>query len=102
MSELLPTSLPSLHCCLAVLTNHGWSQDTHNQCSANLGLLENILLEPYMFLTGHKAEHPTYSGSNVYSMVLAYIRIASQFRAIMYSSSRATWLIKSCAVGGSD
>jgi len=92
MCELLPTSLPSLRCCLAVLTNHGWSQDTHKQCSANLGLQENIVLEPYMFLTGDEAEHPTYPGSNVYSMVLAYIRIAAQFSAIMNSSSRATWL----------
>jgi len=92
LCELLPTSLPSLHCCLAVLNNHGWTKDTHRQCSTNLGLQENIMLEPYMFLTGEEAESPTYPGSKVYTMVLSYIRLASQYHAIMNSSTRATWL----------
>lgn len=92
LCELLPTSLPSLHCCLSVLNNHGWTKDTHKQCSTNLGLQENIMLEPYMFLTGEEAEHPTYPGSTVYSMVLSFIRLAAQYNAIMNSSTRATWL----------
>jgi len=92
LCELLPTSLPSLHCCLAVLNNHGWNKDTHRQCSTNLGLQENIMLEPYMFLTGEEAENPAYPGCTVYTMVLSYIRLASQYHAIMNSSTRATWL----------
>jgi len=91
LCELLPVSLPSLRCCLAVLSQ-GWTPDTHKQCSASLDLQENIMLEPYMFLTGEEPEHPTYPGSNVYSLVLVYIRLAAQFSAIMNSPAKATWL----------
>jgi len=90
--ELLPVAIPSLRCCLAVLNTHGWTPDTHKQCSTDLCLLENIMLEPYMFLTGEEPEHPTFPGSNVYVMVLAFIRMSSQFNAVMNSSAKSTWL----------
>eukprot|EP00092_Neocalanus_flemingeri_P009855 GFUD01010622.1.p1 GENE.GFUD01010622.1~~GFUD01010622.1.p1 ORF type:complete len:482 (+),score=150.92 GFUD01010622.1:370-1815(+) len=92
LCELLPVSLPSLRCCLAVFSSHGWTPDSHKQCSASLSLQENLMLEPYMFLTGDEPEHPTFPGSNVYSMVLAYVRLAAQFNDIMNSPARATWL----------
>jgi len=92
LCELLPCGLPSLRCCLAALLSHGWTFDTHKQCSSSLGLSSPILLEPYCFLTGPVPESPTYPGSKVYSLVLAYTRLQAQHTALTTSSARQTWI----------
>merc|ERR1719391_1886830 len=45
-----------------------------------------------MFLTGEVLEEPLFPGSKIYSLILAYIRLASQFGAIYNSPARNTWL----------
>ena len=53
----------------------GWTLETHKSCSCSLGLSSPLLLEPYCFLTGPQPETPTFPGSLVYSLVLAYTRL---------------------------
>ena len=60
--------------------------------SSSLGLSSPILLEPYCFLTGPVPESPTYPGSKVYSLVLAYTRLQAQHTALTTSSARQTWI----------
>jgi len=60
--------------------------------SQELGLKDPIMLEPYMFLTGDLAEEPVFPGSKIYSIILAYIRVDSQFGAIYNSQARRTWI----------
>ena len=90
--ELLPASLPSLAACLAVLNTRAWTEDTHREVSLRLGLSRPLMLEPYMFLTGEEAEVPRFPGSSIYSGVMAYIRLASQYQAVMTGAELATWL----------
>ena len=90
--ELLPASLPSLAACLAVLKTRAWTEATHREVSVKLGLSEPLMLEPYMFLAGKEAEVPRFPGSSIYSGVMTYIRLASQYQALMNSAELATWL----------
>ena len=92
LCELLPVSLPSLKCCLDVLNNKSWNEDIHKQSSTSLGLSSPLILEPYMFLTGDEPEHPKYPGSIIYSTMMTYIRLSSEYQAITSSSTMATWL----------
>ena len=90
--ELLPASLPSLAVCLAVLNTKSWTEATHREVSVKLGLSEPLMMEPYMFLTGEEVEVPRFPGSSIYSGVMSYIRLASQYQAVMNSAELATWL----------
>jgi len=92
LCELFPVSLPSLHCCLTVLLRREWSSVIHKQCSIKLGLKDDLMLEPYMHLTGEDVEHPTFPGGQIYSMIITYIRLESQYNTIMSSSAKLTWL----------
>ena len=92
LCELLPASLPSLRCCLAVLATGSWTPDLHNSVSSSLGLSEPLMMEPLMFLTGEEPESPRYPGSVLYTAMMAYVRLSSQYTAIMSSSTVATWL----------
>ena len=93
MCELLPVSLPSLRCCLAVLAAGSWTPDLHKSVSSSLGLSEPLMMEPLMFLTGEpEPESPRYPGSGLYSAMMVYVRLSSQLTAILTSSTVATWL----------
>ena len=92
LCELLPVSLPSLRCCLAVLGSGSWCPELHKSVSTNLGLSELLMMEPLMFLTGEEPEAPSFPGSVLYSAMMAYTRLSSQFTAIMASPTLATWL----------
>ena len=84
LCELLPVSLHSLRCCLAVPAAGSWSTDLHNSVSSSLGLSEPMMMEPLMFLTWEpEPESPRYPGSVLYSVMLT---------AIVTSSTVATWL----------
>jgi len=94
LCELLPVSLPSLRCCLAVVTTGGgdWSDELHRRCSTELGLKDPIQLEPYLHLTSDNPEEPVFPGSKVYTLVLAYLRLSAQYNALYNSSTRSTWM----------
>jgi len=92
LCEVLPCGLPSLRCCLAALQGGGWTLDTHRASSSSLGLSSPLLLEPYCFLTGPPPEAPTFPGSRVYSLVLAYTRLQAHHQALTTSSARHTWI----------
>ena len=90
--ELLPASLPSLCSCLTLLTRSSWTEDTHREVSASLGLSEPLVLEPFMALTEEEQETPKFPGSSLYSEVMAFIRLTAQYNSLMASADLATWL----------
>jgi len=97
LCEMLPVGLPSLRCCLAVLTNQAWNDVVLAECSKELGLQDSIGMEPYRFLTDSSVnealiEEPVFPGSKVYILILAYIRLNARYNAIYNSSARDTWM----------
>jgi len=90
--ELLPASLPSLCCCLAVLTTAAWTEETHREVSTKLGLSRPLVLEPLMFLSGEEPELAKFPGSVIYNLSLVFSRLAAQYDAVMSSAELATWL----------
>jgi len=92
MCELLPVALPSLHCCMALLNHGDWTTEVHKQCSSNLGLDEDIELDPLVCLGGDQVKHPTFPGSRIYNLMLSFCLAETKYNAIMNSSVVATWL----------
>ena len=74
LCELLPVSLPSLRCCLTVVTCGTWSPDTLEHVSRDLGLSQPLDMEPYKFQRGDSHDQPNYPGGVIYTMMMKYIR----------------------------
>ena len=74
LCELLPVSLPSLKCCLTVVTGRNWSPETLEHVSRDLGLSQPLDMEPYKFQRGDSNDQPNYPGGIIYTMMMKYIR----------------------------
>ena len=91
LCELLPASLPSLHCCLHLMSaDHAWTEEDHSRCSRELGLKDLLPLEPHQ-VCGTAPEAPSYPGSEVYVLVLRFQQLSGQFVRLTNGPARNTW-----------
>ena len=90
LCELLPVSLPSLMCCLSVLSTGHWTPADLTAVSSHLELSESLIMSPAA--QSDTVQCPQYPGSTVYSWMMKYSRLSSLLHSIMTSSHRSTWL----------
>ncbi|XP_023334110.1 hexosaminidase D [Eurytemora carolleeae] len=88
--ELLPVSLPSLCCCLAVMKNGGWTSEIHSMCSKQLMLKDQLNIEHTISAEG--TEEPVFTGSRIYSLIFSYLRILSNYETIFNGTTQRTWM----------
>lgn len=83
LCELLPCGLPSLRCCLEVLSTKSWTEQDISSCSRSLGM---SLTEPSL-----DSPPPSFSGSVVFCLIQTYLLLDCQYRGLMAGPARTTW-----------